>query len=436
MKRPRHPHDLLVALCALVCLAAGLWVAGCNNQLGQDTVASTSPRPCRILLMAAPFAQALERIEAELENTISCDLEFELATYDEVRRIILQNRRDRESHYDLIAFDSLWLGEFIQQNILRPLTASALPPEHAFFPGALRTCIVDGSLYGAPFQPAAEVLWVRRDFLEKDHLPFPQTPDDLLRLAKRYHRPEEGRYGIAWNAQRGVPLGQSMAHFYTAFGGSIVNADGRPTIDTPTGHAAAAFAMALLEYSHPDILNMAWDQRIGRFAGGETAMAYGWTSRAALAEANPVSRVAGLVRYGPAPVAPGVDPAIPLDVWALGIPANARHPDRALSLLTHLLKTDVQKELTLRGNATPALRVLLDDPEIRTRFPATSLLATPEITGALQLDLPGPMPEWNQLCTLLGNRFHDMLMHQTEPDDALRLAQRDADALFPPVSPP
>ena len=358
------------------------------------------------------------------------DIEMEVVIYDDMRRMALQNASDLQSRYDIVSFDIVWRGEFADKKVLRPLDNLLESPADRLLSAAVNASSHQGRLYGLPIQPHAELLWIRRDRLASSGKPFPSTTVDLLELARQLHDPEQGRYGIAWNAQRGQPLGQTMAHLFASFGQPLLDAEGRPAFDTPRGLAAAEYALDLLEVSPPDILTMAWDQRTRRFAAGDVAMTYGWGARAYRVETDPNSNVKGRVVYGPPPHAPGAPPVTPLGVWSLGVPANLADPGDAVKLLQWLFQPESQERMARLGNTAPPMKRLLADPDLQKKYPVLSTMDTLADQNRLSDAMRPAIPEWDALCAILGTEFHDMLLKRIPPEEALDNAFRRASALL------
>lgn len=406
-------------------------LCGCRRREPYAAADDGQPsRNLRILVVGDPFAMALDRTRPALEAAIGRPVELEIVGYNDNRQLLLHMSRDRQAAYDVVSFDVVWLGELVEKGILSVLPPEVQPRAADFLPGSVETCQISGRTYGIPFQPHSELLWIRRDWFEAEGIPFPETTDDLLDAARHFHRPAEGRYGIAWNAQRGQPLGQSMAHFFAAFDQPLLDENKLPAFKTERGLRAARFALALRDVSPPDILNMAWDQRVARFASGAVAMTYGWGARAFMAERDPVSRVRGLVRYGPPPHAPDAQPVIPLGVWALGIPANAPSPADSVTLLRHLSSPALLKLMVRHGHGAPPLLTLLADPELQRDNPVFSTMLDAQKTHVFSAAMRPSVPEWADLCEILGTVFHDMLRNELTPEEALAKADYAARQLM------
>jgi multiple sugar transport system substrate-binding protein len=397
----------------------------------------------RLLLVGDPFALAIQNAAQELEQLAGGTLEIEVVGYDDVRRLTLLNAQDKASAYDIISFDGVWVGEFSDKGVLLPLdgliTAAReqIEPED-FLDIAYAQSRHGGRQLGLPIQTHPELLWYRKDLLAADGLQPPRTTEELLKVARHYTHAEAGQYGVLWNGQRGQAFGQQMAHFYAAFGQRLLDEQGRPTLDTPKGVAAARFALELLKVSPPDVVNTAWDQRPRRIAQGGVVMTYEWGARTYIVEEAPGSTMAGKIGYAAAPHAPGEAPVTPIGTWSLGIPANiGPRQELAWRTLAWLTSRSTQELLARKGNGGMPRKSLLRHPELMRRYPVFAIVDQLGQAGQLQDWMRPAVPQWPQLAEILGTTYHDMLLGQLTPEQAAAQAQRQALALFssPPARP-
>jgi multiple sugar transport system substrate-binding protein len=429
--RIRARGNIMVAAALLVIVVIVIGVFALKNVAPTAAPAQRDfkGKTFRLLVVGDPFANALKVASVELGKRSGARLAIEVAGYNDVRRLILQNAKDAQSNYDVVSFDVVWAGELASARVLAPLRLKQAPGLQAedFLPLAMKQSRVGADQLGLPIQPHPELLWVRKDLLSQAGLSAPDTTDELLKVAKTLMRPKDGLYGLCWNGQRGQALGQQMAHFYGAFGQPLLDAAGQPTLDTPRALAAARFAKSLLAVSPPDILAMAWDQRTRSFAKGACAMTYEWAARSYLAEQDPASVVAGNVAYWPAPHAPGEASATPLGTWSLGVPSNlgAQH-DAAEQFLFWLSEPAQQHLLAQSGNGGMPRLSLMNDKQLITTYPAFPVVAQLSQTNALSGSMRPGVPQWAALAEMLGTVFHDMLSGQLTPEAATALAQTRA----------
>ena len=390
----------------------------------------------RMLIIGDVFSIALAEGKNTIEDTTGVTLEIEVVGYDEVRQLTLLNATNAQSEYDIVAVDVVWIGEYSNQNILLPLNEmiarSGLVEVDDFIQIAYEAGQApDGAQLTLPIQPHPELLWYRTDLFEAAGLPIPQTTDDVLHAAEILHNPSENIWGICWNGQRGQAFGQTMAHFYAAFGQPLLDENGMPQLNTDAGVAAAEYALALIPYSPPDILTMAWDQRILRFSQGGCAMTYGWAARTYLVEEEPTSSVAGLVGYTGAPHAIGQAAITPMGVWSLGIPSNiGNRGDIAWEFLEWLTSRETLLTLAELGNGGMPRYSVLNNEALAARYPAFSTVA--ELSEADILDdwMRPAVSQWAALADILGTVYHDMLRGLLTPTEAAEQAQSEAIELF------
>ncbi len=401
--------------------------SGTLNQAGTDSPGAGREK-YRLLISGEPVSLALRLIVPEIERDLNCQLTIEVAGYGDTRQLLLRNARDAQSAYELVGFDSAWLGELRQQGVLAPLGENVAEAPGDFLAFALAGCRQDGELWGLPLQAQAELLWYRRDLFAAAGLEPPRTPDELLAAAQKFNRPEAGFYGIVWNGLRGQALGQTMLHLCAAFGQAPLDPQGRPCFNTAACRRAARFMLALGECSPPETPALAWDQCLRIFAAGQAAMLYGWTARSYLVDPAAADDGGGRVGYLPAPVAPGCPPVTPADTWSLGLPARlgARRP-AAERLLKYLTSRRTLARLADNGLAGIPRRSLLQDEACARRYPAYVAVCELDRRRELGLQVRPAVPQWTEI---LGSVYHDLLLGRLGLDAAGELAQRRAESLF------
>ena len=423
----------LIGLIALAAIAVFIYL-----QLNTSEEADTAPDRSfvELLVVGDPFARSMQNKIDPIRDELGMPLRLSVRRYNRTHETILSNHQDHDSYFHLVSFDILWLPELAEKGILKPLSLEELR-EFGFDPEDHHQVTLDlnthqGKLYGLPIQPHPELLWYRRDLLEKQDLTPPRDTMELLDLAARFHKPDEGFYGIGWNGLRGQALGQTITHLYAAFGSPVVDSEGEVFIASEAGKALSDFLLELADNSPPDILSMAWDQRIERFTRGQTAFTYGWMARNQAAERHALSEVQGKVGYLLPPATPGHSPAVPMGQWSLGIPANisAEERERALQTLVHLLSDEVDEILFADGfHGHHRSRGTVIEKKKETD-PGYLIVHELLETGNIHLGARPMIPQWAELADILGVAFHDMLRGDTTPEEALQLAQEKAKALL------
>lgn len=404
----------------------------------------------RVLVHGDPTFMVMDNLKRQFEQVIGTQIHQRAFSIDRLREEALRNAERTSSRYDIIAVDLPWIGEFAEKGVLMPLAnamdIARLDPAD-FHTAGWKAAHWGGQAYGVPAQTTPELLFYRRDLFAEAGLEPPATTDALLYAARTLHAPRRGRFGIAWNAARGTALGHTVLMTMADFGQPVLDlpevaggfatdalATNRycPTIDTEAGLRAAEFLLGLLDYSPPDILSMSWYERIRPYAAGKVAMAYGYTLLAPYFELDESSPACGQTGYLPHPAGPGASPIAPVGGYALGIPANLP-PERlqaAVEALCVFTSPEAQKLYVQNGSRTNPRYSVAADPEVRRMSQIFEAIDAMSWRDELQFWPRPPVPEISGIIQICGEEFHDMLRGIVAPREALRNAQRRAEALI------
>ena len=408
------------------------------------------PGGLRFLIHGDPTFMAMNAVKRQFEQLLGSDITHRAFSIDRLRDEGLKNAARKVSRYDIIAVNLPWIGEFAVSGALRPLDDLLDLGEvdvADFHPAGWRGVHFAGRPFGVPLQTTPELLFYRKDLLADAGLSPPRTTIETLQVARALHDPAKRRFGIAWNAARGTPLGHSFLFACAAFGRPILNlpriAGGfdaetlerdalRPTINTPEASDAAEYLRALMDVSPPGILSMAWYERIRAYGSGQAAMAYSFTQHAPFFELDPSSPAHGKTGYLPLPAGPRGAPIAPVGGYALGIPANLPE-DRvkaAAKAITVFASPEAQKLYVQNGSRTTPRYSVGADPDVRRLsdiFDAVDAIAWRD---ELQFWPRPPAPLITAFTTICGEELHDMLRGVKSVPAALSDAQNRADALM------
>lgn len=404
----------------------------------------------RVLVHGDPTFMVMDALKRQFEQALGAPIHQRAFSIDRLHEEVLRNAERKTSRYDIIAVDLPWIGELVRKGILMPLD-DALDLDRVdpadFHTAGWKATHWGGRPYGVPAQTTPELLFYRKDLFAEAGLEPPATTDDLLKAARKLHDPAQGRYGIAWNAARGTALGHTFLMTLADFGQPILDlpkaAGGydtdrldktayRPRIDTEAGLTAAEYLMALLDYSPPYILSMSWYERVRPYAAGHIAMAYGYTLLAPYFELDQSSPACGNTGYAPHPSGPGGSPIAPVGGYAMGIPANIA-PERlsdAANALIMFTSPEAQKLYIQNGSRTNPRYSVSADPEVRRSSPIFEAVDGMSWRDELQFWPRPPVPEISDIIRICGEELHDMLRGLVSPKEALRKAQRRADAII------
>ncbi len=128
------------------------------------------------------------------------------------------------------------MGQFGATGAFEPVPSDVDPS--AYFESAWNTNIVDGVASGVPWYVETRLLYYRSDIAEKAGITAPPaTWDDLKAMAKAM----QATGGAKWGISLGTKNWQEYFPFLWSNGGDVVDASGKPTLNSPQAVEALTF---------------------------------------------------------------------------------------------------------------------------------------------------------------------------------------------------
>lgn len=308
---------------------------------------------------------------------------------------------------------------------LDPLVSSGLLSLTDFHPSIQKTADWQGTTFGIPVYCTIGILAARRDLFEERSLTFPKTFDEVIENGRRFHQPDQGRYGIVFDGARGMPIASTFLFFLGACGSpplarARAGTRGGMTelISSEAGRTALGYMCCLLEIAPPDALNLAWDQNLALFLSGRASMAYCWTMRASRMEYDIQSVVKRRVEYLFQPAGPGGGRASPIGGFLLANlpPERVELAAEAIAWMT----SEKAMHAHVRNGFPVAPRFSTSaDPEASAGSPIVRFvdgLARRQLLTTWQRP---NIPAYTRIEAVIGREIHAALRGATPDDKAL-----------------
>ena len=405
--------------------------------------------PLRILLSDEPTFLVLDRLAAEISVILDTEIETTVLEYEPLNQRVIENSKASCSDFDLIALDIPWLGRMAMEQALQPMDdwlRDGRTNPFDFYATAWESARCQGQQLGLPFAATAELFLYRKDMFAEHHLPPPTTVNLVLAAAKKIHDPIAGRFGIAWNAARGQPLGQTFIQVMASFGSPPVSLNHlgagydldtpwnelRPTIDSDAGRETLEYLRELAEYSPPNISEMDWSARMEAYRSGLVAMCYEWSTRTLNFEDDLESPARSNTGYLSHPSRTGGLGISPMGGWVLAIPSNVgtarKQPVwRALQWLT---SPEFTKCLIQNGSPAKFRHSVSSDPEVSDMVPVFGTVDAMEKRGQLQIWPRPPVPFMTSMMRIVGQEVHDAIWGQAPAANVLHRAECRLESMF------
>ena len=315
---------------------------------------------------------------------------------------------------DVLQLDVIWTPEFAAAEWVLPLGRFD-PPIDEFLPAAITANRWNGELFALPWFVDVGMLYWRTDLNDAPPADFEQLRQQAADRGALPH-------GLVWQGARYEGLVTVFLEYLGAFGGRILDADGRVAVDS-------AQAVGALEHMHDAIHAngtvpidvLAWQEEQTRFAfqNGRAMFMRNWPYAVALLRDAAASSVAGRFAVAPKPSGPGGPSAAALGGSQLAINARSDRPDAAYALVEYLLEPEQMLERAREVGQYPARLALYEDARLGTSLGVPAR----EILRIVERATPRPVtPVYTELSEILQVHLHRALTRQAAPADALRAA--------------
>lgn len=196
-----------------------------------------------------------------------------------------------------------------------------------FQAGPVASTTYKDKVVGVPIITEQEVLYYRKDLLEKAGLSVPKTLSELAADAKKIEAANPGVAGFVARTDKNAAVTQFSSFLYS-YGGDFTDSKGKASVNSKAAKAAYAMYGGLLHDSGPANVStdMSWPQAMAIFTQGKAAFYTEADSLYKNATDPAKSKVADTVGFAPFPAGPAGSKAYNVPSWALGI--NSASPNK------------------------------------------------------------------------------------------------------------
>jgi multiple sugar transport system substrate-binding protein len=294
---------------------------------------------------------------------------------DASRELIVRRLAAGDKHIDIVSMDTIWTPEFAEAGWLRELSgAEKADALDDVLDGPKASVTWKGKTVGIPLNTNVQLLWYRKDLVPTP----PETWDEMIAMAKKLPA-GEGNILEQGNKYEGYVVW--FNNLVASAGGTIVNAQGRPTLNDAAVKAAQIIKdVATSGRSDPSLSTAQEDQARLAFEAGKGAFMLNWpfvyASARTDAELSDVTKKVfenmGYARY-PA-VNQGEPSRVSIGGANLGIPKTGRYPELSTKAALCLTSPKWQAQEAIAEGLPPVTNSTYDDPAVRKVYPFADLL--------------------------------------------------------------
>jgi trehalose/maltose transport system substrate-binding protein len=439
-----------VRTCAALCLLTLLSTSACGKKDKDKAAGTGQPDPTpKVALEPAPAASTevtiscgsvgpdydscKEGVEAwEKKSGNKAKLVAGPTSSSEALALYQQLLAAGASDIDVLRIDVVWPG--ILGGFLLDLTPYAKGAEKDHFASIIANNTVAGHLVAMPWQTDAGLLYYRKDLLEKHGETAPTTWDQLTKTAKKIQDAERKAgqkelWGFVFQGKAYEGLTCNALEWVASYGGgSIVEPDGKVSINNPQAAAALTMAASWVgNISPPGVLSYEEEEARGVFQSGNAVFMrnwpYAWSG--AQGQDSPVKDKVGVSAL---PKAEGGRAAATLGGWNLAVSKFSKHPEAAADLVLYLTGAEEQKRRAVQHSLQPTIPRIYEDKDVLEKNPFFASLG--EI---FKSSVPRPSTatggKYNQVSSAFWNAAHAVMSKEKSAKDSLAGLAADLERL-------
>nr|WP_052541912.1 sugar ABC transporter substrate-binding protein [Cryobacterium roopkundense] len=352
-------------------MAAGLLTSCSAGAAGTDEASTT----VQVTLVNHVWTDIIKEKIPEFEEATGLTVELSQYGEDQLSAQYNVKLNAGSADLDVMMYRPLQEGkQFAQNGYFADLTddveSNADWDWADFQPGPVGTTTFDDQVVGVPIITEQEVLYYRKDLLEKAGLGVPQTMDELEAAAKAIKEQNPGVAGFVARTEKSAAVTQFSSFLYS-FGGDFIDEDGNAAVDSDEAKAAYAFYGGLIRDYGPDNVStdMSWTEAMAIFTQGQAGLYTEADSLYKNATDPATSKVSDTVGFAPMPAGSDGSKAYNIPSWALGVNESSQNQSNAWKFIEWATSQDMTLEIQKDG--VPSARTSVwENPEGVTTYPA------------------------------------------------------------------
>jgi trehalose/maltose transport system substrate-binding protein len=328
------------------------------------------------------------------------------------------------SDIDVFQIDVIWPG--ILANHLIDLKKYVGNAVNDHFPAMVKNDTLGGRLVAVPWFTDAGVLYYRKDLLQKYGAKVPETWEEMTATAQKIQDAErkagnDKMWGFVFQGRAYEGLTCDALEWIASYnGGTIVEPDGKVSIDNPGAVAALKTASGWVDKITPKgVLNYGEEEARGVFQSGNAVFMRNWPYAWALANSadSPIKDKVGVTALPKGGA--GGRHAAALGGWQLAVSKYSKNPDVAADLVKYLTSTAEQKRRAVEGSFQPTIASLYKDKDVLAANPFYASLY-----DVFRAAVPRPSTatgaKYNQVSSEFYNAVYTVLAGQSDAASALK----------------
>lgn len=362
-------HNVMRATAVAALLSLGLTACGSGGG-GSEEASST----LRVTLANHVWTDIIKEAIPEFEEETGLTVELTQLGEDQLSDQYNVKLNAGTDEIDVMMYRPLQEGKLFAQNgYLADLTerveGNAEWDWADFQAGPVQATTFEDKVVGVPLITEREVLYYRKDLLEKAGLEVPKTLEELEAAAKQIKEENPETAGFVARTGRSAAVTQFSSYLYS-FGGDFIDDSGKSAIGTPEAKEAYDYYGRMIREYGPENVStdMSWPEAMAIFTQGGAAFYTEADSLYKNATDPADSKVADNVGFAPMPEGPAGSKPYNVPSWGLAINEASANQDNAWKFIEWA--TSKEKTLEVQKAGVPGPRASVwEDPEGISTYP-------------------------------------------------------------------
>jgi multiple sugar transport system substrate-binding protein len=355
---------------AATILAVGT-LTGCGSA-GGNSAGGNGPSVLRVTLANHVWTDTIKAAIPEFEKANNVKVELTQLGEDQLSDQYNVKLNAGTDEIDVMMYRPLQEGKtFAKNGYLADLTDKVKADSSwnwsDFQAGPVSSTTYDGKVVGVPTITEREVLYYRKDLLEKAGLPVPTTMEELQADAQKIKDANPGIAGFVARTGKSTAVTQFSSFLYS-FGGDFMDNSGKSTVNSDAAKKAYAFYGGLIKDQGPANVStdMSWPEAMAIFTQGKAAFYTEADSLYKNATDPAKSKVADTVGFAPLPAGPAGSKPYNVPSWALGVNAASKNQDMSWKFIQWATSKDMTLKIQQAGVPGPRNSVWADPAGVST----------------------------------------------------------------------
>lgn len=374
-----------------------------------------------------PGYRAAEKMIPEFQDATGIEVKFEVTPYENSHEKQVLDWTGQTGQFDVTLVDVVWIGEFAAAGWIAPMDQFFNDPNLAdpnlnldgFFPILLESFGTwDKVVYGLPFDNYSGLLYYNEAMLKDAG--FDGPPMSWQQLYDEYGPAltKNDKYAFALQSRRGeTQSADSFMRMVWAFGGSLLDDNFEPNLESEESQAGLQFRQDLMKYMPTDITEWDHDEAVQGLAQGRVAMITEWSSFYSTLADPSTSKITDDLKVALEPQGADGKPHPALGGFSLAVNSQSSPEKQAAAyLFIQWITSEEQAIPYIQNGGVSGRTSAYEDQTVKDTYPYVEPLVQSWNEFGNPVFRPR-FPEWPQISEIIAQVGSEMMLGQVAVDE-------------------